>query len=330
MEHTHTTTTLPRPLSSLCWGQAGLMDWAGGNAVVDLQTGLANSRIGWGSLFDAAIESPSGRYAVIYQRLGTKALLIGNGKFLRELNRSYYCAEEYDYPIVFIPGPDGAELIAHCPDEYNRIELEDAETGRRIPVRGERKPSDFFHSRLQVSPGGRWFVSAGWIWHPVDWVEVWPLADAIANPAVLDSSGIRPEADTDLNDVAFIDDDRLLLASNADREAFDGKTEGMRPGTLGVFNPSTRTYESVAKVHEHIGQMLWLGNGRVVGFYKHPKIFDVATGEVLHRWPDINSGERCGCITGYLGKLPHIALDPIRKRFAVATDTRLDVVQFTP
>jgi hypothetical protein len=304
------------------------MDWAGGNAPVDMQTGQTKTFVNWSYRFDAAIQSPSGRYAVIYERLGTKAVLIRNGKFLRELNRSYYCADEYDYPIAFVPGPDGAELIAHCPDEYNRVEFDDAETGRRIAVIGERKPSDFFHSRFQVSPGGRWFMSAGWVWHPVDTVDVWPLSEAVANPALLDTPGVPIEADTDINDAVFIDDDRLLLSSNADREAFYGKVDGMTPGTLGIFDLSSRKFESIVKVHEHVGQMLWLGNGRIVSFYKHPKVIEVATGEVLHRWPDINSGERCGCISGYLGKLPHIAIDPVRKRFAMATDKQLDVVQF--
>src|SRR6185437_3025264 len=39
-------------------------------------------------------------WSVAYTNRGTKALLFKNWKIQRELNRSYYCAEAYDYPIA--------------------------------------------------------------------------------------------------------------------------------------------------------------------------------------------------------------------------------------
>jgi hypothetical protein len=66
---------------------------------------------------------------VIYKRLGTKALLLKDGKFVREMNRSFYHANVYAYPVCLLRGPDNRILVAHCPDEYNRIELDDASRG---------------------------------------------------------------------------------------------------------------------------------------------------------------------------------------------------------
>jgi hypothetical protein len=92
--------------------------------------------------------SPDGRFAVIYERLGTKGLLLHNGKLLRELNRCYYHADD-EYPVTLFDGLGGRLLLAHCPEDYRRIELEEAETGRALTASAERKPGDFFHSRRQ-------------------------------------------------------------------------------------------------------------------------------------------------------------------------------------
>lgn len=84
---------------------------------------------------------------------------------------------------------DGRAVIAHCPDEYCKIEPEEVETGRRLTER-EGEPADFFHSRLQFSPGERYLLSVGWVWHPFDMVAVYAVGRALAEPASLDRCGI--------------------------------------------------------------------------------------------------------------------------------------------
>ena len=76
--------------------------------------------------FDAAKASPDGRFAVIYEKQGTKGLLLDNGRIVRGLNRSFYKARAYEYPVALFHEPGGSLLLAHCPNTYNCIELEES------------------------------------------------------------------------------------------------------------------------------------------------------------------------------------------------------------
>ena len=80
-------------------------------------------------------------------------------------------------------------MIAHCPDEYNRIEIEEVESGRRLTAR-DSDSADFFHSRLQISSDGRYLLSAGWVWHPWSSLKLFDLTQAIRDPQTLDGPGL--------------------------------------------------------------------------------------------------------------------------------------------
>src|SRR5262249_4371873 len=142
--------------------------------------------------FDAATASPDGRFAVVYERLGTKGLLLHDGKILRELDRSFYHARAYEYPVTLFREPDGRLLLAQCPKLYCCIELEEVESGQSLTASAGRKPADFFHSRLAASPGGKRLLSAGWVWHPWSAVECFDVARALADPRHLDHGDTLP------------------------------------------------------------------------------------------------------------------------------------------
>jgi len=110
----------------------------------------------WGGFpFDRAALSPSGRYAAIWTERGTKGLLLETGELrpLREINRSYYRAEDYAYPLGLGRLADGREVLVHCPEEYNELQVEDLVTGERLTT-GPRGPDDVLHSRPALSPDG--------------------------------------------------------------------------------------------------------------------------------------------------------------------------------
>jgi hypothetical protein len=65
----------------------------------------------------------------------------------------------------------------------------------------------------------------------------------------------------------------------------------------------------------------------VVGFYKHPKLISLASGEVVHRWNDLASGEQTSSIVWHHEKIPPLAFDVANKRFAVASTQEIAVVQ---
>jgi hypothetical protein len=325
MRHERIHIPIKSPAKSLCWYGDGLVDWAIGGVLYQLNGKIEDSLTRRAYRFDAAVMSPSGRYAVIYERLGTKGLLLDHGQPVREVNRSYYHADTYEYPIVLFEHLDGRTLMAHCPDEYDRIQIDDVLTGERLTVATSGEHYDMFHSRLTVSPGGTRMLSAGWIWHPLDTVSTWHLDEVLADGRLLDTPG-PPDSEgiVDLCSATFIDDDRIVICSGVD----DWEVASFPPRSIGVYNLETLQLESVVNVEETVGTMMWLGDGLVVGFYESPKVFDLTTGKVVHRWPDISSGAQTSSIIHYLKDQPTVVCDPIGRRFAVTSESGIDVVLF--
>lgn len=186
--------------STLTWSGDYLIDWAKSGTLF-LPDGqikkLGNYFLAFP--FDSAVSSSDGVYSVVYTRLGTKGILMKNGEILREINRSYYHAGVYEYPVAFAKMKDGRDILIHCPNEYNRLEFEEVETGLPLTNHADRDPSDFFHSRLEVSPDNKTLLSKGWMWHPYDFVEVFDIEECIENPKALDQSRLKPEVCTEIS-----------------------------------------------------------------------------------------------------------------------------------
>lgn len=128
--------------------------------------------------FDRAVgvRTRDAHWAAAYTNRSTKAVLMKNGSVHRELNRSFYCAEAYDYPITFGKDPNGRAVVIHCPNKFDLLEMEDAETGK---VLDSLKSKDMeFHSRLNLSADGRFLIDAGWFWHPWCGAVVFEIAHA--------------------------------------------------------------------------------------------------------------------------------------------------------
>jgi hypothetical protein len=126
-------------VKSLCWQGDALVDWVAGGNFYFLDGTTRPRHVGYSYRFDAAVVSPSGTYAVIYEKLGTKGLILKNGNILREINRSFYYAHAYEYPITLFQLPDGREVIAHCREEFCRLDIDDLETGKPLTDSQERK-----------------------------------------------------------------------------------------------------------------------------------------------------------------------------------------------
>src|SRR5256885_1593523 len=107
---------------------------------------------------------PAGdRDALNENMVGPIDVVAEGGWVLREINRRYYHGNDYEYPIALGRLPDGREVLVHCPDHYNKLEIEELSSGRRLTERPGRAP-DVFHSRLSLSPGGRRLLSGGLGW----------------------------------------------------------------------------------------------------------------------------------------------------------------------
>jgi hypothetical protein len=121
--NTHRTTLAATRLRSLAWDGDTLVDWVGG-ARHGLDGTVENLNVGSSYRFDSAVGL--GRLGVSYEALGTKGrLLRDNGKrakdavhplsvdILREIDRSYYHADDYFFPVTLFQLSDGRDVIAY-------------------------------------------------------------------------------------------------------------------------------------------------------------------------------------------------------------------------
>lgn len=325
-------------IRSLCWRGDQLVDWVGGGRTFAVDGTERPSSVRYSYRFDAATASPDGRFAVIYERLGTKGLLLHDGQILRELDRSFYHAGVYEYPVALFNDPDGHVLLAHCPGNYCRIELEDAETGRPLTTSADRKPSDFFHSRLAASPHGKRLLSAGWLWHPLSCVVCCDVAQALADPRHLDDCHHLPSSFNpglaEESSACWLDDDCIAIAASAEPE--QNSIEGdagprLRPRGLAVYDFANRACLQAFQLDEPPGTIMALGKRHVLSLYRHPKLVDLSTGEVVHVWTELQSGLQDGSIISHLdgdAKPPPMAFDPASGRFAIVNRDTVTVIEF--
>ena len=310
---------------SLVWDGDDLVDVVGGCRRWGPDGVEQCASVGSGFPFDRSVVSSSGRYSVVYAERGTEALLLEGDRLVRELNRSDYQADAFDYPVALGVLPGGREVLVHCPEEYNVLEIEDAESGERL-TGGERDPKDVFHSRLAVSPDGRHLLSAGWLWHPYGVVEVFDLASALTDPAVLDGHGVPldPGVDAEVVSACWLDGDRLAVATEGEFRG-DEETSALGPGQLGVWSLSARRWIHRSRVDFRIGTLIARGD-TVVSLHGHPRLIDVTTGAVTAEWPTVKVPERQGSYGVTHIPTPVAALHPDGTRLAVAQPESIAII----
>ena len=311
---------------SLTWHEDQLVDWVGGGNSFSLDGSTARASVIYGFRFDNVCSSADGKYAVIYEQLGTKGLLLEDGEIIRELNRSFNHANVYEYPVCFAKLESQRDVLIHCPDEYNRIEIEDVRTGELLTKCDTRKPKDFFHSRLATSPNGKLLLSAGWVWHPFDAVCVWDIAESIDQPTSLDSSQLFPSQSTEVSSAAFLDNEHLLLSTSDESFAGDEyEVDELRPSTISVWNIPKRKIESQVNVEERVGRLMPINRHYALGFFEAPKIICLESGQIVARLPELKTGTQTSSIIHHNDALPPIAADVANHRFAVANENEIHV-----
>lgn len=320
---------------SLVWSGDELVDWAGGGARYGLDGSTRRSSVNYAYRFDTAVTSNDGRFSVIYERTGTKGLVLREGEILREINRSFYQAHVYEYPICIWTRVDGRTLMAHCPEGYSQIDINDVETGERLTESSERKFVDFFHSRLQVNPGGTRLLSAGWVWHPIDCVQFLDIPRKRQDTGSLDKGW---EASINKFHMGFIEecaacwqtDDRLIVAAGREEEPpEDDENHGdalcLHPNGVVVYDIPNNTCVHSIQLPQPAGTVMPVGEDSVVAFYEHPRLISLVDGEILQEWPNIPSGKQLSSIIRDY-RPPPMALDPANRRFAVVQDDKIHVV----
>lgn len=317
---------------ALAWVDGELYDVAAGWTHYPLDGSPPRRRYsGYGPGFDSALVAPAGDVVALLSGAGTKGLLLDpGGSLIREVNRSYYHADAYRYPLALFTLPDGRTGVVHCPEDYNRLEIEDARTGQRLTAAGTREPQDFFHSRLAVSPSGRYLLSAGWVWHPWGCLVVFDLHAALEQPQTLDDVegdlfGMRGLVQAEISGACFIGDD-MVVSTSAEPNEPDGPDD-LAPNMLARWSMKQRRFLWCHQLEETAGDLLPIGN-RVLSLYRHPRLYDADTGQMRAQWPDLDTGQAASSIVwskGFSGPA-RVALDHPGRRFAVTDGERIVVV----
>lgn len=272
-----------------------------------------------------AITSADGRYNLIYTKLGTKALLLKDGELLREINRSYYCADVYEYPAAFVTIENVTYLI-HCPVDYKQLDFENVETGEIITNIPGRKPADVFHSRLEISPDNRLLMTKSWVWHPVDIVQIFNLRDCINNPNLLDNEKLHINADTEICTASFIDDTKLLIGSSDEVYDEGAVLRLLPPKHIAIYDLEKEQILNPVKVNGEFGNLFAINEHFAWDLFKFPKIIDIRTGEIVDQRKSINSGKRNSAISYSLDKQPQIVFNRETKQIAISGKNKIEIL----
>jgi hypothetical protein len=311
---------------SLVWEGNRLVDLVAGGASVSLTGETSRRVVNWSYPFDRALSSPSEQFQVLYSSTATKGIVTKAGKVLREIDRSFYWAAAYEFPVAVGALPDGREVLAHCPEGYNRLTIEGLADGEVLATAPEQA-ADVFHSRLSFSPDGRHLLSAGWVWHPVGVVRVFKVDEALTDPGYLAGEGVLPwrAVEGSVEAACWLTNARVAVFVDPDEEDFGNEGDGLRPGELGVWSLEDAQWASRTAIQGHLGTLHPFA-GKVLSLYNHARLLDTDTGAVEHEWPELLTGRQVSSILGQ-DTVPAIALDSRHSRFAVGRDDIVTVIQ---
>jgi len=321
------TTIRANWIQTITWFNDTVVDWASAGQ----QYGLDGSqhqlyKYSFGALdFNGAICSADGQYAFIYQKLGTKGLLLKGDILLREINRSYYYANVYEWPVAFVTVDETTYLI-HCPKKYCRLDFENVETGEIVTDVPERDPFDFFHSRLEINTKSTLLMSKGWHWHPFDTIKAYNIKDCIENPLMLDDSALYPELGTEICTASFITGAKVLIGTSD--EVFDDEAEDNFPTKhLAIWDIETDEISNPVKVNGEFGNLFAIDDDRAWDTYLYPKIIRLKTGDIIDKDESFYSGKQNSSIVNEKN-LVQIVFNRDTKQLAIKGKETIDV--FTP
>lgn len=312
-------------LRTIDWFKNEVVDWNSAGMCYALDgTKKQIQKYHFGFECDSSITSQCGNYVFIYKKLGTKGLLLKNGEILREINRSYYQSEVYEYPAAFIFYKEKTYLI-HCPNSYCQLDFEDVETGEIVTDKVERNPRDIFHSRLEVSSDNRFLLSKGWVWHPVDVIKLYDVAECFNNPTILDSEKGISNLSVEICSASFVDNDRILFCTS-EEEPFDDDNDGIFPDHLAIWNFKTNEIEKTVKPDVECRNVFAVNEDFCWDLYNYPKLIDLNTGKVVGEFAKINSGSQRSSIIFKINNFPKIAFNKISKQIAIAKEETIEVL----
>jgi hypothetical protein len=311
---------------TICWFNNTIVDIASAGKMYHLN-GKVEEKLTYhfGSNFNSSIISENGIYAFIYNKKGTKGLLLKNGELLREINRSYYHAEDYEYPACFLTHKNGETYLIHCPNEYCRIEFENVETGEIITNISARKPSDFFHSRFEISSNNKYLLSKGWVWHPLSVITIFDIEECFKNPLLLDKSENGPNVGSEINTASFISENEILIGSSEEEPYDEDLAEILPQNSIAIWNVETNEISKPTKLNFEFGNLFAINKKYTWDLFNFPKLINIETGEIEFKNEDLFSGKQNSSIISNLENQPKIAFDRKSKKIAITDKEKIEV-----
>ena len=125
----------------------------------------------------------------------------------------------------------------------------------------------------------------------------------------------------------------LLLPPTILRIQRTAATPGPGHFCLAIYDLARCTCLLAFQLNEPAGTILAIGAHHVLSLYRHPKLIELSTGEVVRVWTELYSGRLDGSIVRDLegdAKPPPMAFDAARNRFAIAiaNGDEVTVVEF--
>jgi hypothetical protein len=96
---------------------------------------------------------------------------------------------------------------------------------------------------------------------------------------------------------------------------------------LQTFDPASPGEPWPVSPAARLGSIVAMGPGHVLALYDHPRLIDLKSGTEVLAWPHLKSGTRAGCLLVCEPRLPVMAVDTDRQRFAIADADGITVVQ---
>lgn len=313
---------------TICWINNRPTDWA--KIEMPGSSGMQFTR-SLGFPFDAAVSSEDGQYVFIYQKLGTKAVLMKDGHELREINRPYYCSDVHEYPATLATLKNGRTYLIHCPFKYCRLDFEDVETGEIVTNVPGRDPRDFFHSRLAVGPESRYLLSDGWFWHPWGVAKIFDLEACLADPLLLDIGSDPDDLQTEICSASFIDMNTVLLGTSNEPARDEEEPGKVPPLHLAIWDIPSNQITHVVKPQTEFGQLYAIDEERCFDTFRYPKIINLRNGEVEDKAEDIFSGLiNHAIISSSRDQLPQISFNRSTKQLAIVNKVTNSVEILSP
>jgi len=316
-------------LSTISWFDNTIVDWGSAGKQYFIDGQIKELYKEHHTLnFDGSINSVDGKYAFVYQKQGTKGLLLKEGELLREINRTYYCANVYEYPAAFVTVNDITYLV-HCPIKYCQLDFENVETGEIVTNIPGRNAGDVFYSRLEISSDNKFLMSKGWWWHPWDVVDVFNTDECLKDPLLLDRSVLCPDTNAEICTASFIDNTRILIGSSA--EIFDDEADislsNLPPKHIAIWDLETNQISKPVKVTGEFGNLFAINENRAWDMFLFPKIINIHTGEIIDKDETIDSGKQNSSIIHHHNdKLPQIVFSQKTKQIAITNDKKIEIL----